>query len=348
MSDFSPVFLLCSERSGSNLIRVMLGEHPDIFALPPKHFIRDIIARSDCFGIAPGQVLKQPFHQDLRDKIHGYLPAEKAQDLFDQLRDLGPRGILKTLYHSLARHSGARVMVIKENELHRSGLQIMDAFPQARFIFQVRDPRDFMASAITLKGGGHHNKFGSFRNALRIWEDDQRFGLNVLGYLGPERVFFQRYEDLVSDPERVLSHLCGFLGLGFDPRMLSYHQNPSVQADAERVRGRKNTAKPLMKENFNKYRAVLSDQQIAAIEAHLAPLMQRFGYGLENDPAHLGTAPMIWPSLVEPEERSANQNWSSFYFSNRIGHHRHLDHLSTPLAPRYPGHASQVKPHDHD
>ena len=67
------------------------------------------------------------------------------------------------------------------------------------------------------------NKFGSLSHALEVWRDDQLGGLQVLGLLGPERVYFQRYEDLVSRPREVLEPLCAFLGLGFEEGMLEFH-----------------------------------------------------------------------------------------------------------------------------
>ena len=35
-----PAFLMCSERSGSNLIRSMIDSHPDIYAPMPIHLIK--------------------------------------------------------------------------------------------------------------------------------------------------------------------------------------------------------------------------------------------------------------------------------------------------------------------
>ncbi|MDH3611939.1 MAG: hypothetical protein OEU90_00745 [Gammaproteobacteria bacterium] len=43
----APIFLICSERSGSNLISSIVGEHPEDYAHPPYHLGGDL---TDRFG----------------------------------------------------------------------------------------------------------------------------------------------------------------------------------------------------------------------------------------------------------------------------------------------------------
>ena len=41
----APIFLICSERSGSNLTSSIVGEHPGVYAHPPYNLGRDLIMR---------------------------------------------------------------------------------------------------------------------------------------------------------------------------------------------------------------------------------------------------------------------------------------------------------------
>ena len=41
----APIFLICSERSGSNLIASIVGEHSEVYTHPPYHLGRDLIMR---------------------------------------------------------------------------------------------------------------------------------------------------------------------------------------------------------------------------------------------------------------------------------------------------------------
>ena len=187
--------------------------------------------------------------------------------------------------------------LIKENNVHHLLFFLIDCFPNAKFIFQVRDPRDFLVSAKARRKRWLGNKFGSVRNALNVWREDQIGGLHALGLLGSDRVFLQRYEDLIGRSEETLASLCAFLGLSFDERMLDFHEAESAQRLAVKGGPRENLGKPLMTENFRKYRKGLSRGQIKIVEAYVGDLMDRFGYpreytGLEQEnsssPRHLG------------------------------------------------------------
>lgn len=339
MAENSTLFLICSERSGSNLIRVMMDAHPDIIAPPPMHLMRDVVARVDALtNIESSAEVSKVMLRLLQKKLDQYFPKDQSKALFNRVEKLTPfttQKLLKEVYDGVSEQADAKLLMIKENELHRSIFQLVDAFPNARFVFQVRDPRDYYASAVALRNNYFGNKFGSFRNAMQVWEDDQRLGLRLLGYFGPERVFFQRYEDLISNPELVLRQLCKFSGINFSPEMLNFHEDEGVQKLSKDKKAWENLSSPVISGNSKKYLNVLSKSQIFAIEAFLGPLMRRFGYSLENAEAPTSRWPVIWASLTEPLERYFNKIWSPFYVLQNIKHHEKLDRLALPIFPSY-------------
>ncbi|MDA7426225.1 amino acid adenylation domain-containing protein [Thalassococcus lentus] len=342
------LFLICSERSGSNLIRAMMDAHPQIAAPQPLHLIRDVIARADAmdFGQRDSAVANRMLDL-VRTSLHKQFPADQADEIangVEQVEPFTPRNMMRALYDGIAEQTGATLVMVKENELHEAAGQIIDAFPDARFVFQTRDPRDYLASAVALKSGRFGNKFGSFRNAMQIWSADQRFGLRMLGHFGPDRVFFQRYEDLVADPEGVLRDLCAFAGLPFAPEMLEFHQRDNVQDFSARKDAWKNLAKPVMSGNFNKYRKSLTRRQIRAVEAMLGPLMDRLGYR-RDFAKETSRFSLVWPSLTEPFERRANKAWTPFFTVANSKHHAALDKQAAPIALSYAGRSTaQLEP----
>jgi hypothetical protein len=334
----APVFLICSERSGSNLIASIMGAHPQVYAHPPYHLGRDLLgplqeSMPDGAGAEAWQVLTD----HAIAKVRRYRDEAEAQRLAGFMANCaGPDAgaVARFVWQEMPQDAHGKVAFVKENNIHHLFPLLLTAFPRAKFVFQVRDPRDYLASAKARRKVWLGNKFGSLRQALTVWHADQQAGLAALGQLGPERVFTLRYEDLVSDAEAQLKALCAFCDLPFDAAMLSYHESEDAAKLAQTTGARANLAKPLMTGNFRKYRKSLSRGEIRITEAWLGGLMERFGYPLEYPRR---TPPSVWhslrPQLTEPFERLVNGEVAPFY---KVGHKRlwhALDRVRTPLFP---------------
>lgn len=280
----APVFLICSERSGSNLISTIMGTHSQVYAPPPHHFGRIVLlklyktlqqgtdsiawSRLQKFAVGRVQALQEPSDAQ---RVEHWLAAQTR---------IEPKAIARFLYQDMMPETAGQTIFIKENNLHNLMFFLLDCFPGARFVFQVRDPRDYLASTKAAVKGG--NKFGNTRKALQVWEEDQQGGLQALGLLGPERVFLHRYEDLLQEPEDTLQRLCDFLGFSFEPGMLEFHATEKAAKLAASTKQRKNVSQPLMNTNFAKYRTALTPKEIKRVERRLGRMMHLFGYPLEQ------------------------------------------------------------------
>jgi len=230
----APIFLICSERSGSNLIASIVGEHPDVYSHPPYHLGRDLIMR--LHEVAEGgtsseamQVLKQNAVTRI-SKYRGDEEADRFSTWLDEQTEIVPRDVARFVFQQMPLEADGRHAFVKENNIHQMLFFLVDCFPDAKFIFQVRDPRDFLLSCVARRKRWMGNKFGSVRNAMNVWREDQLGGLTAYGLLGAERVFLQRYEDLVGKFEETVPRLCDFLGLEFDEGMLQFHQADHAQS----------------------------------------------------------------------------------------------------------------------
>lgn len=330
------VFLICSERCGSNLIAAMLGAHSQVLAPPPYHFARDVIPNLHLRDDPAGW---EVVRQQLLERVRTQGPEGAAARLRAYLDDhphASARELAHFVYAGLEPKPGATTVFVKENNLHRLLAFVLECFPTARFVFQVRDPRDYLVSAQARRGFWAGNKFGSLRRALEVWREDQVGGLQALGLLGRERVFLQRYEDLVSRPRDVLEPLCGFLGLPFEEAMLEFHASAQAARRGASHAARANVARPLMTNNFGKYRAELPRRKIRVVESWLGDLMDRFGY--EREFVHAGRhgrASALWPHWTEPFERLLNRETEPFYFEGQKRLRRRLRGLAAPLPRPY-------------
>jgi hypothetical protein len=330
------VFLICSERCGSNLIASILGAHSQVLSPPPYHFGRDVILnlhlRDDA---AAWEVVRQQLLERVRTQGSEVATA-RLRAYLDAHPRASPRELAHFVYAGLEPKPGASTVFVKENNLHRLLGFVLECFPEARFVFQVRDPRDFIVSAEARRGFWAGNKFGSLRRALEVWREDQLGGLQALGLLGPGRVHFQRYEDLVSRPLEVLESLCAFLELAFEQEMLDFHASEQAARRGASHAARANVARPLMTTNFGKYRSALSRRKIRAVETWLGDLMDRFGY--ERDFVDTGRArslSALWPHWTEPFERLVNRETEPFYFDGQKHFRRRLRGVAAPLPRPY-------------
>ena len=329
------VFLICSERSGSNLVSALMNSHSRVQSPPPYHLCRDIgLNLHTTLGFGPDSEIWANLMQHCAQRIGKFKSGSTVKKFQQWLASKGPSvdilSVLTYVYTELDLSNTASTVFIKENNMHRMLFFILQYFPQAKFVFQVRDPRDFLASAMSIKKGWMKNKFGSNYHAMEVWRDDQLGGLAAMAHLGPDRVFLQRYEDLVMDPESVLSSLCGFLDLDFEPEMLDFYKTKEVIQLAKSASPRENIAKPLMSGNFGKYRKELSKEQIVMVETYLGALMKRFGYTKDYPEVEPSLNNILTAQMSEVLERYINGACEPFYTDGLD-----LNNMADPLTFSY-------------
>lgn len=278
-------FLICSERSGSNLIRAIMNAHPQVYAPQPLHYGKDFFSRLGRYGDLNDEANWSGLLRAVVERSAngvGKLEFDLSEsELIGRVQRRRFEAVYAYIYKKGMRLAGKQCVFIKENHTHRYVHLLALAYPDAKFVFQVRDPRDFLVSCKRVNRWGVY--YGSRHRALDTWRDDQEGALTALRSL-PGRVFVQRYEDLISDPRRVLSSLCAFLGLPFDDAMLEF----STSKDSERAVARcpigwKNLTRPIMHDNKEKWRTQLSAIEIHVVESRLSDLMAVLGYPLSHD-----------------------------------------------------------------
>jgi hypothetical protein len=198
----APVFILSAARSGSTLLRVILGSHSQLYA-PPELPLKHLEVRAETQWI-------QTSMRALR-----LTKEELDHMLWDRV-----------LADALVR-SGKPVVVVKTPSNVLLWRQIADCWPDARFIFLLRHPAAMVASLHASWDPAWHPS-GSGRldeavgNALRYMTKVEEARRALPGHT-------VRYEDLTADPETVVGGLCSFLGVEFEPAMLNYGEFAQAQ-----------------------------------------------------------------------------------------------------------------------
>lgn len=271
-------FLISSERSGSNLITKMLDAHPLVCGPGPRHILRVIATNSFRYGnmskednwIEVLHDLYRLLTSDFANWQHEFTGEELA--LLAEPGDLP--GLLRAVFMAEAKAEGKEHLFIKELATQHLMPFLEWCFPNAKYVYLVRDPRDM---ALSWRNSPIHPR--GLAAGARQWNGDQNSSLlafYALQNIG--RAILVHYEDLISDPQSQLERLCDFLGIKFDAAMLQFHQKASTVQLAESNEAWSNLAHEIQPKNQGKFRSALSAEEIAAIEIMCEYPMKLLGY----------------------------------------------------------------------
>lgn len=207
-----PVFVLCSARSGSTLLRFMLDAHPEL-ACPPETNLPALCAQlATVWSLIEGAPLSAN---------RGDEPPEVPEAAL-----AGIRHMMDLMVGSYLERRGKRRYCDKSLGTARFADLLARVYPQARFVCLYRHPMDVVASGMEacpwgLTGYGFDPYIaetpGNAVLALaRYWADNTATVLAVHDRF-PQQCHRVRYEDLVADPERVAARLFAFLGVAPAP-----------------------------------------------------------------------------------------------------------------------------------
>lgn len=192
-----PVFIFSAPRSGSTLLRAILGSHSGLYA-PPELPLKQLEVRADTQWIKASMDGLQLGVEDLEHMLWDRVLAESLQ------RSGKPRLVVKT---------PSNVLIWD---------RIAVCWPDAKFVYLLRHPAAVVASLhSSFDPGWHPGKDGSVDESVA---KVVRY-MTVLQQAREVRAGFTvRYEELTATPDTIVRELCDFLGVPFEPAMLDYGQ----------------------------------------------------------------------------------------------------------------------------
>lgn len=291
----SMFFLMCSERSGSNFIQKLLNGHNNICGPSTKHIINPVARNLFRYG---DLTQKQNWDELLID-IHRLISISfsiwKKEFSLDDLHTLAPIGDIESLIRNIfmeeAKANGKQHVFIKENQVYEFLPFLLLNFPESKYVYQTRDPRDM---ALSWKKNPDH--LGGVVKAAKQWQKDQQNTLKNYAELAKKgKAYFVRYEDLISDSERYTSEIVEFLGLPYDSNIENFHKDELTKKNASMQKAWNNLSQGVIKDNKKKYLKELTEQEIKVIEKICYVEMQYLGYECEfsKDELDMVTVNMI-------------------------------------------------------
>lgn len=302
----SPLFIIGTERSGSNLLRLILNTHSRITVPHPPHVVRYFAPIESAYGDLDRS--DKAFTALVDDvlmlvRLHIY-PWEFTIDRARILREASPRdtfGITVAIYEQYREQTCKARWGCKSTFMIDYVDRILARFPNSHLIFLTRDPRDVAVSSRRSVFNPFHPHF-----TAQLWARQQRTGLDLLQRLSSETILLVKYEDLVSQPESTVARICNFLGEEYEAEMLRYFDTAEARKSASLSKSWENTGRGILNANHGKYRRELSAAELDAIERVAHEEMQSLGYALE-DPQALGP-----PSTLTVFRYTLVDRWRQF------------------------------------
>lgn len=278
-----PIYLLSSERSGSNLLRSILNTHSEISAPHPLETSYPRGWIPEPAELSPGK-RRRLVRDVIVNKRYSFHPLTVPLDpdrVADRVeRDAEPdfHSVQDALYSEACAAEGTSAWASKYPGHWENIEEALEHYDDLKLVYLVRDARDvvlsFKSSNIEL--------FHPYLSANR-WQEEQAIGLELLERLGEDQIHLVQYEQLLQEPEDVAEGICEFLELPYEPEMLYFYETEDAQDAADSADVFENLSVPIKSDNYGKFRDQLPDEEVLITEWVAGEALEAFDYDLVTD-----------------------------------------------------------------
>lgn len=273
-----PILMIGTQRSGSNLLRLMLNQLPGIAAPHPPHILQRMMPLLAKYGDLSQDKNFAVLVDDVCRLVElNPVPWEGVVlDRADVARRCRARSLVAVfgaVYDVLAETQGAQTWLCKSMQNVMYLPQIDAYYPDAKYLYLFRDGRDVAVSFRKAVVGEKH-----YYHIANEWATAQRLAIKQRSITPPERFINVTYEELTSRTEDTMRRLCAFLGVTYSPSMLEYHKSEEARRAAESSALWGNVVKPVMSDNTRKFLREASEEDISIFESVAGDVLDALGY----------------------------------------------------------------------
>lgn len=263
------IFIGGVPRSGTTLMRAMLDAHPDVRCGQETRVIP--------------RLLQLRFH---------WLKSEKESMRLEQAgitSDVLNSAIAAFTMEIIAKHGEpAPRLCNKDPLLIKMGSYVLDLFPNAKFIFMVRDGRATAHSIITRKVTITGFDLTSYRQCLKKWNSAVEAMNNQCREMGKDKCLRVPYEQLVLHPKEWMEKVLKFLDIPWNESVLHHEDFINNGISLSKVeRSSDQVIKPVNLEALTKWVGNIPEDVVRDM-AEIAPMLSVLGYDPYSNPPNYG------------------------------------------------------------
>ena len=284
----NPFFIFGCPRSGTSLLSLMLGTHPNLAIPYESHLYNSIypavrrhadLQSSRTRALLVARIIET-------EHIRMWTPAPSLPETLRAITRSDFHGVVDGLLRAWASSQGKTRWGEKTPQHTLCWRTILSGFAKVQVIHLVRDGRDVALSYKKAFFGPKH----VYPLACR-WQQYLTAAEEARAFLGEDGFLQVRYEDLLAAPEQELRRICGFLGEEFIPEMLAYYrQHKTLHCDQ---RNAINLRLPVISDNAGKWRSQMTGRELRIFESLSGDSLDRYGYPRAVDQPRISE----WESL---------------------------------------------------
>lgn len=269
-----------TQRSGSNLLRVMLDSIDRIVAPHPPHILQRFMPLLPAYGDLADNRNFHRLAEDVCALVNANpVPWDGVETTVDRIIP-GCRGhslqeLFRVVYESAAAQTNASFWMCKsmKNMFYSGAIESTGVRPY--YIYLYRDGREVALSFKKAIVGEKH-----IYALAQSWKKDQEEALRLRRRTEPGRFFTISYEALTAQPEASLQRLCRFLHIPYSDQAMEFYKSRESAHTATGGKMWVNVTRPVMKDNTQKFLQELSYEEVAIFESVAGDMLQRLGYPL--------------------------------------------------------------------
>lgn len=273
--DSPPIFVIGSQRSGTTLLRLILNAHSKV-AIPEEGTFWMPLLRKRRGNLGGNEL--ENWLKYIKKNSQFQLWRMETKEAVERIRKKGNCSlaeVMSAFYEDYLQMCKKSIWGDKTPSFFRMVPVLASLFPDARFIYVVRDGRDVYLS---------WRKMNPSKNNISIvaveWIYKLQKAKKALEALDVTRSLEIRYEDLVCMPDETLKKICNFLALEYESTMLNYWKT------SDRFIGSHHSKlifRPVSSKSVGKWKRELSQKEVCRFELIAGRALASHGYELSQD-----------------------------------------------------------------
>ena len=280
MNTIHGIQMIGTQRSGSNLLRVIMDQSPDIASPHPPHILVTFMPLLELYGPMADDRNYRQLVSDVVDYVNANpVPWEGVKLDKEKITGTSVSNSLfeinRLIYEEAARSKNARLWCCKSMNNVYFAEELEEHQSIQKYIYLYRDGRDVAASFKKAIVGEKHAYF-----LARQWKEDQEECLKLKQQVPAERFFSLNYESLITSPEQTIKELCRFLDIRFTAEMLHYYSSSTSKIAAASGDMWKNLEKPIMNNNSGNFFRSFKENDLEIFELVAGETLRKLNYPL--------------------------------------------------------------------